>query len=138
MALDLEVLREEKIRARRRWIEMEGEGKEKAKEEWTELRRKMKRLVRKERVSDRLQRMQRIERLGGKEPKRMWKEWKRWSKKDKKKGEREEMIGEEGVVVRGEEIAGEWAAVFGKVVVEMKGEYGEVLKKNVTGDLQHS
>jgi hypothetical protein len=67
---DLERARKAKIRARRRWVEMEDGGrKEKAKEEWKEMRRKMKRLVRKERVSDTLERMQRIERLGSKEPK---------------------------------------------------------------------
>jgi hypothetical protein len=84
------------------------------------MRRKMKRLVRKKRVSDTLERMQRIERLGRKEPKRMWQAWKKWGEKEKKKERREEMIGAEGEVVRGEEIAGAWATVFKKVVVERK------------------
>ena len=92
----------------------------------------MKRLVRKKRVSDTLDRMQRIERLGRKEPKRMWQELKKWSKKEKKKKEgSDEMIGEDGVAVRGKEIAGAWATVFKKVVAEMKGEYDEELKEEV-------
>jgi hypothetical protein len=72
---DLERVRKAKIRARRRWVEMEeGERKDKSKEEWKEWRRKMKRLVRKKKVSDALDKMRRIERLGRKDPRRMWQE----------------------------------------------------------------
>ena len=46
------------------------------------------------------------------------------------------MIGEGGVVVRGAEIAGAWATVFRKVVVEMKGEYDEGLKEEVVTELR--
>ena len=46
------------------------------------------------------------------------------------------MIGEGGVVVRGAEIAGAWATVFRKVVVEMKGEYDEGLKEEVVRELR--
>jgi hypothetical protein len=135
---DLERVRKEKIRARRRWVEMEeGERKDKAKEEWKEWRRKMKRLVRKKRVSDALGKMQRIERLGRKDPRKMWQEWKKWSKKEKKKEGTDEMVGEEGMVVRGEEIAAAWATVFKKVVVEMKGEYDEDLKEQVVHELRN-
>ena len=134
---DLERVRKAKIRARRRWVEMkEGEQKEKAKEEWKEWRRKMKRMVRKKRVSDALEKMQRIERLGRKDPRRMWQEWKKWSKKEKKKEGTDEMIGEEGVVVRENEIAAAWATVFKKVVVEMKGEYDEEHKEEVVRELR--
>jgi hypothetical protein len=81
---DLERARKARIRARRRWVEMEDGGrKENAKEEWKEMRREMKRLVRKKRVSDTLERVQRIERLGRKEPKRMWQAWKKWGEKEK-------------------------------------------------------
>jgi hypothetical protein len=135
---DLERVRKAKIRARRRWVEMgEGERKEKAKEEWKEWRREMKRMVRRKKVSDKLERMRRIERLGRKEPRKMWQEWKKWSKKEKKKEGTDEMIGEEGVVVRGKEIAAEWAIVFKKVVVEMKGEYDEELKEEVVRELRN-
>jgi len=40
--------------------------------------------------------------------------------------EMKEMVGEDGVVVKGEDIAGAWAKVFKKVVVEMKGEYTHI------------
>jgi hypothetical protein len=133
----LERARKGKLRARRRWVEMEDGGrKEKAKEEWKELRREMKRLVRKKRVSDTLERMQRIERLGRKEPRKMWQAWKKWGEKEKNKERREEMLGAEGEVVRGEEIAGAWATVFKKVVVEMEGEYDEELKEEVVRELR--
>jgi hypothetical protein len=131
---DLERARKGKPRARRRWVEMEDGGrKEKAKEEWKELRREMKRLVRKKRVSER---MQRIERLGRKEPRKMWQAWKKWGEKEKNKERREEMLGAEGEVVRGEEIAGAWATVFKKRVVEMEGEYDEELKEEVVRELR--
>ena len=45
------------------------------------------------------------------------------------------MIGEEGVVMRGNAIAVAWATVFKKVVVEMKGEYDEELKEEVVSCL---
>ena len=40
------------------------------------------------------------------------------------------------MVVRGEEIAGAWATVFKKVVIEMEGEYDEELKEEVIRELK--
>ena len=66
----------------------------------------------------------------------MWQEWKKWGKEEQKKEGTDEMIGQEGVVVSGKEIAGAWATVF-KKVVEMKEDYDEELKEAVVRELRN-
>ena len=55
---------------------------------------------------------------------------------ERKRKEIKEMVGEDGVVVKDEEIAEAWAKVFKKVVVEMKGEYEEEFKRKVVRELR--
>ena len=46
------------------------------------------------------------------------------------------MIGEGRAEVKGNEISAEWAKVFKKVVVEMKGDYDEEWKEEVVRELR--
>jgi hypothetical protein len=134
---DLEEMRKKKIKARRKWVStQEGEGKLEAKRKWRVLVKEMKNLVRRKVVQDKLDRMRKIERMGSKNPRKMWQEWKRWGK-EREEGVRGgiDMVDGEGKKVSGDQIAGKWAEVFKKVVVEMKGEYDESWKEEVKNDL---
>jgi hypothetical protein len=133
---DLEVLRKKKIKARGKWVRLEeGEEQDREKKKWVELRKEMKRMVRRKKVQDKMDRMRKIEAMGRKDPRGMWQGWKRWEKKGGKEKEIGKMKDGDGEWVSGKEVLGKWEEVFRKVVVERKGDYDDKWKEEVEEDL---